>query len=70
MLSTILPILLFSALALAVLGAGKRFLMWRRGRPAQVDWLGGLAAMPKRYMVDLHHVVARDKYIANTHVAT
>ena len=26
--------------------------------------------MPKRYMVDLHHVVARDKYIANTHVAT
>ncbi|MEN0108755.1 MAG: dimethylglycine demethylation protein DgcB [Pseudomonas sp.] len=70
MLNTLLPILLFAALFLAVLGAGKRFLMWRRGRPAQVDWLGGLLAMPKRYMVDLHHVVARDKYIANTHVAT
>ncbi|SFJ06106.1 Fe-S oxidoreductase [Pseudomonas guineae] len=70
MLTTILPILLFAALALAVIGAGKRFLMWRRGRPAQVDWLGGLLAMPRRYMVDLHHVVARDKYIANTHVAT
>ncbi|MDP3846772.1 MAG: dimethylglycine demethylation protein DgcB [Pseudomonas sp.] len=70
MLSTILPILLFTALGLAVLGAGKRFLMWRRGRPAQVDWVGGLLAMPRRYMVDLHHVVARDKYIANTHVAT
>ena len=70
MLNTLLPILLFAALGLAVLGAGKRFLMWRRGRPAQVDWLGGLLAMPRRYMVDLHHVVARDKYIANTHVAT
>lgn len=70
MLQTILPILLFAALALAVIGAAKRFLMWRRGRPAQVDWLGGLLAMPRRYMVDLHHVVARDKYIANTHVAT
>jgi Fe-S oxidoreductase len=70
MLNTLLPILLFAALALAVIGAGKRFLMWRRGRPAPVDWLGGLLAMPRRYMVDLHHVVARDKYIANTHVAT
>lgn len=70
MLNTILPILLCAALALAVMGAVKRFLMWRRGRPAQVDWLGGLLAMPRRYMVDLHHVVARDKYIANTHVAT
>lgn len=70
MLNTLLPILLFAALALAVIGAVKRFLMWRRGRPAQVDWLGGLLAMPRRYMVDLHHVVARDKYIANTHVAT
>jgi dimethylglycine catabolism B len=70
MLNTLLPILLFAVLALAVIGAGKRFLMWRRGRPAQVDWLGGLLAMPRRYMVDLHHVVARDKYIANTHVAT
>ena len=70
MLNTLLPILLFAALALAVIGAAKRFLMWRRGRQARVDWLGGLLAMPRRYMVDLHHVVARDKYIANTHVAT
>jgi dimethylglycine catabolism B len=38
--------------------------------PSKVDLLGGLLAMPKRYMVDLHHVVARDKYMANTHVAT
>lgn len=65
-----LPILLFAALGLAVLGALRRANMWRRGRASKVDLLGGLLAMPKRYMVDLHHVVARDKYIANTHVAT
>ncbi|WPN97887.1 dimethylglycine demethylation protein DgcB [Pseudomonas sp. MUP55] len=70
MLNTLLPILLFAALGLAVLGALRRANMWRRGRAAKVDLLGGLLAMPKRYMVDLHHVVARDKYIANTHVAT
>ncbi len=70
MLNTLLPILLFAALGLAVLGAVRRVRMWRRGRAAQVDLLGGLLAMPKRYMVDLHHVVARDRYIANTHVAT
>ncbi|WP_122585133.1 dimethylglycine demethylation protein DgcB [Pseudomonas viridiflava] len=70
MLDTLLPILLFTALALAALGALRRVKMWRNGRAAKVDWLGGLLAMPRRYMVDLHHVVARDKYIANTHVAT
>ncbi len=26
--------------------------------------------MPRRYLVDLHHVVDRDKYISKTHVAT
>ncbi|MQA52204.1 dimethylglycine demethylation protein DgcB [Pseudomonas piscis] len=70
MLNTLLPILLFAALGLAVLGALRRAAMWRRGRASKVDLVGGLLAMPRRYMVDLHHVVARDKYIANTHVAT
>ncbi|WP_448683575.1 dimethylglycine demethylation protein DgcB [Pseudomonas nicosulfuronedens] len=70
MLNIILPILLFAALGLAVLGAVKRFSMWRRGRPAQVDWIGGLLKMPRRYLVDLHHVVERDKYMSKTHVAT
>lgn len=70
MLNTLLPILLFAALGLAVLGALRRVAMWRQGRASKVDLIGGLFAIPKRYMVDLHHVVARDKYIANTHVAT
>ena len=70
MLNIVLPILLFAALALTIVGAVRRMNMWRRGRPSKVDLLGGLLAMPRRYMVDLHHVVARDKYMANTHVAT
>ncbi|MGE8361971.1 dimethylglycine demethylation protein DgcB [Pseudomonas sp.] len=70
MLNTLLPILLFAALGLAVLGAAKRFFMWRRGRSAKVDWIGGLLKMPRRYLVDLHHVVERDKYMSRTHVAT
>ena len=70
MLNFLLPILLFAALVIAFIGAVRRMNMWRRGRPSKVDLLGGLLAMPRRYMVDLHHVVARDKYMANTHVAT
>ncbi|WP_386080765.1 (Fe-S)-binding protein [Vreelandella sp. F11] len=70
MLETLLPILIFSALALAVIGAVRRMRLWRQGRPSRVNLLKGLAAMPRRYLVDLHHVVGRDKMISNTHVAT
>lgn len=70
MLSVILPLLVFAALALAVVGGVRRVRLWRRGRPAAVPVLAGLAALPRRYLVDLHDVVARDKVFANTHVAT
>ena len=70
MLETLLPILIFSALALAVIGAIRRVCLWRQGRPSAVPLLKGLAAMPRRYLVDLHHVVGRDKVMSNTHVAT
>jgi hypothetical protein len=58
-------------LSVAGLSAGlaRRAALWRAGRDASVSWLG-LLAIPKRYFVDLHHVVARDPYIARTHVAT
>ena len=48
MLDTLLPILIFSALALAVIGAVRRVRLWRQGRPAKVDLLKGLIAMPRR----------------------
>ncbi|MDN3523368.1 (Fe-S)-binding protein [Halomonas ramblicola] len=70
MLETLLPILIFSALGLAVIGAWRRVRLWRQGRPSPVPLLKGLAAMPRRYLVDLHHVVERDKVMSNTHVAT
>ena len=70
MLDVVLPILIFAALALALAGALRRIGLWRQGRAAPVRLLTGLAAMPRRYLVDLHHVVARDKVFANTHVAT
>ena len=59
MLNTLLPILLFAALGLAVLGALRRANMWRRGRASKVDLLGGLLAMPKRYMVDLWGLIQK-----------
>ncbi|NAO94759.1 DUF3483 domain-containing protein [Halomonas sp. MG34] len=70
MLETLLPILIFTALALAVIGAVRRIRLWRQGRPSRVSLFKGLVALPRRYLMDLHHVVGRDKMISNTHVAT
>src|SRR5690554_3452854 len=70
MLEALLPIFIFGALTLAVIGAWRRVRLWRRGRPSAVPLLKGLAALPRRYLVDLHHVVERDKVMSNTHVAT
>lgn len=53
--------------ALLSLGLARRAALWRQGRAAQVAW-SGLFAIPKRYFVDLHHVVARDPFIARAHV--
>ncbi|ANQ28855.1 (Fe-S)-binding protein [Vibrio natriegens] len=69
-LESLLPILLITAGALAVIGMLRRIMMWRRGQAESVAFFAGLAAMPRRYLVDLHHVVARDKVMSNTHVAT
>ncbi|MGB8665550.1 MAG: (Fe-S)-binding protein [Serratia inhibens] len=70
MLDRLLPVLLAFALLLAVIGMARRIRLWRAGRPEKVALLAGLMAMPRRYLVDLHHVVARDKVMSNTHVAT
>lgn len=71
------PAFLITALLWAsVAGLGfalvKRAAYWRLGRatPAGSHGWTQLFAIPKRYFVDLHHVVARDPYIARTHVAT
>lgn len=70
MLENLLPVLIFTALVLALVGAWRRIGLWRQGRAAPVSLMKGLLAMPRRYLVDLHHVVERDRYISHTHVAT
>jgi Fe-S oxidoreductase len=69
-LDWLLPVLLATALVLAVVGMIKRINLWRAGQPDKVALRAGLMAMPRRYLVDLHHVVERDKYMSKTHVAT
>src|ERR1700757_2481620 len=56
---------LVAALAVGLIRRGRR---WAAGRSAPLDPLD-LFKIPKRYFVDLHHVVAREPYIARTHVA-
>lgn len=57
------------AVAVLIVGLGRRARLWGAGKAAPVDWFGVLA-IPKRYLVDVHHVVAREPYIARAHVAT
>ncbi|MBL4282606.1 (Fe-S)-binding protein [Vibrio fluvialis] len=66
----LLTSLVLTASALAVLGMLRRVQLWRQGQKEPVALIAGLKAMPKRYLVDLHHVVARDKAMSHTHVAT
>ena len=68
-LSQFLFTLISFALLLTIVGAVKRMLLWSQGQSSTIHWLG-LIQIPRRYLVDLHHVVARDKYMSNTHVAT
>lgn len=65
---------LFALAALVVAasaaGAARRIALWGRGRRASVPILRGLIAAPKRYFVDLHDVVVRDRRAARMHVPT
>ncbi|WP_372647211.1 (Fe-S)-binding protein [Hyphomicrobium sp.] len=64
-----ITVLFWLAVVTLAIGLMRRAMLWRVGQAAPVEW-SGLLAVPKRYFVDLHHVVARDPYIARTHVAT
>ncbi len=50
-------------------GLWRRAQLWCAGKAAAWQW-SQLLTIPKRYFVDLHHVVAREPYIARTHIAT
>lgn len=63
-------LMLLALLAFAGVAAGRRMTTWRVGKPARVNWVHGLLALPKRYLVDAHHIVARDAYAARMHALT
>ncbi|MCC8396915.1 (Fe-S)-binding protein [Paraburkholderia sp. MMS20-SJTR3] len=69
---SVITVLLWVSVAGLAFALARRAAYWREGRPTVAGAFGwaNLLAIPKRYFVDLHHVVARDPYIARTHVAT
>ncbi|SFL33872.1 DUF3483 domain-containing protein [Methylobacterium pseudosasicola] len=66
-LTTVFPGLVWAMAALALVQASRRAALWRLGTAASVAWLDGLAKLPRRYLVDVHHVVARDAYASRMH---
>ena len=68
----LITVLLWLSMAGLAFAVAKRSSYWRLGRATAPGAFGisNLFTIPKRYFVDLHHVVARDPYIAKTHVAT
>ncbi len=63
------PGLLFALFVLAgLLAVVLRVGRWQRGR--HVPSGGGLLKIPHRYLVDVHEVVARDRYATSMHVPT
>jgi len=70
MLTPLVSVLLLLGLLITLFGAVRRVMLWRRGKPFEVNVWAGLSSIPRRYLVDLHHVVARDRAIAHMHVAT
>ncbi len=68
MLPVVITVSFWASVALLLVGLAQRARLWRNGRPASVA-LANLLAIPKRYFVDLHDVVAREPFIARTHAA-
>jgi Fe-S oxidoreductase len=65
----VVTLLFWLATATLAMGPARRARLWATGQSAEVAW-SELLAIPKRYFVDLHHVVAREPYIAYSHMAT
>lgn len=69
MLKSLVTVLFWMSVGTLAAGALWRARLWRIGRSAETAW-SGLLAVPKRYFVDLHHIVTRDPYMARAHIAT
>lgn len=67
MFALVLTVSFWASVGLFLLGLLMRARLWSNGRSAPLE-LGKLFTIPKRYFVDLHHVVAREPFIARAHV--
>lgn len=68
--ATSLTLLLIFSLAGLILGSYQRIRLWRRGKgECQAPELKALLTIPKRYFVDLHHIVQRDSKAARMHIS-
>lgn len=64
-------VLLAYGLLALVLGAGSGLARrWRQGRPAAIGWRRAILALPRRYLVTVHGVVARAPGAARMHALT
>ncbi len=63
----LLPWVVLAAAILTFVLFARRAQRWRIGKPVKVAFLTGCLALPKRYLVDVHHIVARDPFAARMH---
>ncbi|MCI4644774.1 MAG: DUF3483 domain-containing protein [Hyphomonadaceae bacterium] len=68
MVGLILSVGILAILSGGLLVAALRVRLWAKGRPANIDWWTGIAALPRRYLVDVHDVVARTPLNARFHM--
>ncbi|HUC18225.1 MAG TPA: DUF3483 domain-containing protein [Acetobacteraceae bacterium] len=61
--------LAWGLLAFLAIETARLAALWRRGEAARVNWVAGLAALPRRYLVDVHAIVGRKPEAARTHRA-
>jgi len=67
----VLPGWIFGLSVLALAGTALwRARAWLAGRPARVDVVRGLLALPGRYLIDVHAIVEREPAAARMHVPT
>ncbi|CAN5224052.1 dimethylglycine demethylation protein DgcB [soil metagenome] len=62
-------LVLIAALAILLTRVAKLMSRWRLGGPASVPFLANLVHLPRRYLHDVHHIVAREPRSARMHAS-
>lgn len=67
-LNIAITVLFWLAVIVLAVGTFRRSRLWFQGVDAPPRGWTQLFKVPRRYLVDVHHVVARDKYISTSHM--